>query len=334
MNKKSQSIVAYLVVAALLCVSLSACTQKDAEGNDVVSGIDPNQYYHIDEDRQYSAEIPAAPVLAERSFDDYAVIPYTGSVNSELTVQYTINNTTNEAVFAENAFERIYPASMTKIMTALLVLEDCNLDDEVTIKEDIVLSDAEAVRIGLMAGDKITVRDLLYTLLLCSANDSAIALAQHHSGSVEAFVEDMNRRAVELGATHTHFVNPNGLHDPEHYTTGYDLYLIFKELIQHDDFRKISGTSEYTYTLTDASGTAAEYTIGASNEFIYGSTPVPEGFKVLAGKTGTTSEAGSCLILLVQDEKGDEYIMIAAGAGSHARLYQLMSEQIDAIRGE
>jgi D-alanyl-D-alanine carboxypeptidase (penicillin-binding protein 5/6) len=162
-----------------------------------------------------------------------------------------IDSFTGEFLFLKNENAPQYPASSTKILTALLVIEAGDLDKIVTI--DIADTKVEPSNLELKPGEQYTRRQLLYGLMLKSANDVAMALARDNAGSVEAFAEKMNRRAAELGATNSHFVNPNGLHDPGHYTTAHDLALIARTAMQQPFFRQVVSTIYYTWK--SASGT-------------------------------------------------------------------------------
>ena len=155
-----------------------------------------------------------------------------------------VNNTKNKVIVSQKVFDQAYPASTTKIMTALLTLENLNLSQVVTIKHDITFPDGAAVAIHLKKGDKITVEALLNALIIMSANDAAVALGEAVAGSEANFVKMMNKRAKELGATNTHFANPNGLHLSDHYSTAYDLYLIFNAAIQNETFLEILKTTD------------------------------------------------------------------------------------------
>ena len=137
-----------------------------------------------------------------------------------------------KVLYADRLFERIYPASTTKVMTAYVAIKYGNLDDIVTVSERATNFAWDEQVCGLQAGEQISLRDLLGGLLLYSGNDTAIAIAEHISGSVEAFVDVMNEEARLLGATGSQFVNPHGLHDLEHYMTAYDLYLIFNAALR------------------------------------------------------------------------------------------------------
>lgn len=156
-----------------------------------------------------------------------------------------IDSFTGEFLYLKNENALQYPASSTKILTALLVIESGDLDKLVTV--DISDTTVEPTKLDLKPGEQYTRRQLLYGMLLKSANDVAMALARDNAGSVEAFAEKMNRRAAELGATNSHFANPNGLHDPSHYTTAHDLALIARTAMEQPFFRQIVGTIYYTW---------------------------------------------------------------------------------------
>lgn len=156
-----------------------------------------------------------------------------------------IDALTGDPLYEKNAYERFYPASSTKILTALLVIEEGDLDRMVVIvPED---TKVEPSSIGFKPGDQFTRRELLYALLLKSANDVAQALGRDNAGSIKAFSEKMNRRAASLGATQSHFANPHGLHNAEHYTTPHDLALIARAAMQQPFFRQLVSTISYPW---------------------------------------------------------------------------------------
>lgn len=157
---------------------------------------------------------------------------------------------TGKVLYEKNADAPQYPASTTKIMTALLVIEEGNLDQEVVC--DIEDSKVGESSLELKPGQHFTRRQMLYGLMLKSANDVAHALGRDNAGSIEAFAEKMNRRAKELGAQNTHFANPNGLHNPDHYTTPRDLALIARAAMQQPFFRQVVGTREYDWKVDGA----------------------------------------------------------------------------------
>jgi D-alanyl-D-alanine carboxypeptidase (penicillin-binding protein 5/6) len=238
------------------------------------------------------------------------------------------NLTTGEVTYSQNIFGKLYPASTTKILTAYIIIRDCNLSDMVTVSATAVDQDADSSVCNLKEGDVISVKNLLYGLILASGNDAAIALAEYHSGSVDAFVEEMNRTAQELGATNSNFMNPNGLPDEDHYTTVYDMYLIFKEAVRQADFLDVIGSGEVTANYLDKNGNAVEKTWTNTNRYMTGKVDAPEGFTILGGKTGTTSAAGYCLVLYSMNANGEKIISIVFKADGRANLYLLMSEML------
>ena len=156
-----------------------------------------------------------------------------------------VDSYSGDFLFAKNENAKQYPASSTKILTALIVIESGDLDHLVTV--DLADTKVEPSSLGLKPGEQYTRRQLLFGLLLKSANDVAMALARDNAGSVSAFAEKMNLRAAQLGATSSHFANPHGLHDPNHYTTAHDLVLIGRAAMQQPLFREIVSTVYYTW---------------------------------------------------------------------------------------
>ena len=207
---------------------------------------------------------------------------------------------TDAIAYALNEHEELYPASLTKIMTALLVLEavdegKLSLDQELTASStafDGLSSDGSNA--GIKAGEIMSVRNLLYCMLVVSANEACNILAEAVSGSVDAFVEKMNARAAELGCENTHFKNANGLHDPGHYTSAWDLYLITKEAMTHDTFVTISDTANVVIPATNMS---AERNYWTTNHLLSTWRVIGYLDKRAHGiKTGSTDAAGHCLV--------------------------------------
>lgn len=237
------------------------------------------------------------------------------------------NLSTGQVVYAKNLYERLYPASTTKILTAYLALKYCDdLDAYVTVSENAANQAADSSVCDLKAGDSVKLRDLLYGMMLRSGNDAAIAIAEHVSGSVEAFAELMNQETAAMGATQTHFVNPNGLPDANHYTTVYDMYLIFAKALENQMFSEIIAAKSYDVIYTNAQGEAVEKTWENTNLYLTGDAKTPEGFTILGGKTGTTGEAGYCLVLYSQNASGQPIISIVFKADGKSNLYMLMNE--------
>lgn len=228
--------------------------------------------------------------------------------------------------YAKNIYQKLYPASTTKILTALLACKHAELADTVTVSEQAANQAGDSSVCGLKAGDQITLEELLYGLLLESGNDAAIAIAEHISGSPQNFATLMNEEAAALGATHSHFTNPHGLHEEEHYTCAYDLYLILNAALQYEPFQTIIHTATHTASYRNASGAAVTQEWETTDQFLTGESAVPEGITVLGGKTGTTNAAGYCLVLHSKDAAQKEQISIVLNADSREKLYEIMGE--------
>ena len=234
-------------------------------------------------------------------------------------------------VYAKDIYTRVYPASLTKIMTALITLENANFSDKVTFTEDMVENEYAAKLCGFEVGDELTVEQLFNALLIYSGNDAANALAVHVAGSIEAFTALMNKEAKRLGCVDTNFVNAGGLHDNNYYTSAYDMYLIFNECLKHDEFAETIRHSSYKATYTDAGGETVYATYTTTNQYFLDAYDYPESVRVLGGKTGTTNEAGSCLILYDVDKKENGYISVILGASGSEELYSEMNILLNKI---
>lgn len=313
------------IIALLCCSLLSGCS---------MNAYPKEQPLHVNTASNLPIVRPAG--LAS----DNVVIPYDAYVYDEADFEYEagllINQTKNSVVCAVNPHKQIYPASMTKILTAVVVMDAINsgqisLNDTVVIRKEIEFNEANVTALGLEPGDYITVNELLHGLLISSYNDCAIALARYVSGSVSDFVDLMNKKAQELGATNSHFVNPHGLHDNNHYTTPYDLYLIFKEFLKYDTLVQIDSSSSYVLTMyKDSEKITTELT--PTNAFLSNSVEMPTGYHITGWKTGTTEKAGSCIILeFVNDETNEEYICLVSNAKDHETLYQNVNDMLKQI---
>lgn len=204
-----------------------------------------------------------------------------------------MDNKTNKILYDKNSNERMFPASTTKILTAILVLENCDLNEIITASYDAVMSIPEGYVTANIDGDEqLTVEQLLQLLLVHSANDAANVLAEYVGGSIESFVSMMNTKVNELGLTNTHFTNAYGLQDDNHYTTAYDLSVIMQYCLKNDDFRRIAGSASCSIPATNKSDVRS-YT--STNQLLVPSNPNYYSY-VTVGKTGFTTEAGECLV--------------------------------------
>ena len=236
------------------------------------------------------------------------------------------NLATGECTYGQNLFGRMYPASTTKILTCLVAIEQGNLSDMVTVSEHAADQTPDSSVAGLAAGDVMTLKDLLYGLMLRSGNDAAIAIAEHIGGSEEGFAELMNAKAKSLGATQSHFITPHGLHQDDHYTTIYDMYLIFQAALQNETFLEVISSASYDVSYTGASGEAKTQTWVSTNRYLNGKEKAPAGFAVIGGKTGTTYEAGYCLVLYSYNDQNQPIISIVYNSDCTLNLYYLMDE--------
>ena len=202
-------------------------------------------------------------------------------------------------LFSKEADRKIFPASTTKVMTAILALENLDLDQVVTVSKNVMVGESS---IYLQEGESITVRDLMYGLLLKSGNDAGVALAEAVAGSVDAFADMMNARAEELGCTNTHFTTPHGLPDPNHYTTAEDYYKVFLEAIQNETFLEIIQTPEYTIHATKPDGTVRNYSFDNGNRMLPGTEDEFSYEYMIGGKTGFTNAAQSAFVSLSEKD--------------------------------
>ena len=232
------------------------------------------------------------------------------AINSKYAI--LVDRSTGKVIAEKNATSKMYPASMTKIMTLIVAYEHAySLDDTFTMTEEIIapLGPANASVAGFVIGETVTVRDMLYGAMLPSGADATDGLAVHIAGSTENFVALMNKKARELGLKGTHFVNASGLHDDNHYSTAEDIAIIFNYALSIPECREIMTTRYYTATPTPEhpDGLRMGSTVLAREFSVVGAT-------VLGGKTGYTLEAHQCLASLAVSKKGTECILITGSA--------------------
>lgn len=238
--------------------------------------------------------------------------------------------TNRKVLYSSNLHKKLYPASTTKILTALIALKYGNLSDTITISKNATVFPSGASLAHLKEGDQITLEELLYGLLLPSGNDAAVAIAEYISGSVEEFANLMNSEAYSIGATNSHFVNPHGLHDDNHYTTAYDLYLIFNECLKQEQFVNVVSQKSHTGILKGKDGITRKEEWKNTSLYMTGEAEQPETVEYLGGKTGNTDEAKRCLIAYTKDKNSnDYYISIVMGANGKPLLYKNMNEMLN-----
>ncbi|MGN0294139.1 MAG: D-alanyl-D-alanine carboxypeptidase family protein [Lachnospiraceae bacterium] len=233
------------------------------------------------------------------------------SVESVSAVLMEVN--TGTVLYAKNPDTPMYPASITKIMTALLTLENSKLTDTVVYEGEAVNALPPGyVSINAVEGEKMSVEECLRALLMYSANDVANALAVHDSGTIAEFAKKMNERAEEAGAKNTHFNNPSGLHESNHYTTAYDMCCIMRECIKYDAFNEIAG--DRIYTLQTNNKRKEAFTFAAKHHMLFPTNPDYYEYCV-SGKTGYTSEAGNTLVTYAEKD-GMKLVCCVMKAGS------------------
>ena len=238
-------------------------------------------------------------ILTTFSITSYAAEKITISSGAGLLIE----RSSDRILFEKNAYEIMYPASTTKILTAIVVLENTELDELATVSKNAL----ETIPNGygtcnLQIGEELSVKDLMYALMVKSANDAAVVLAEHVGGSVEGFADMMNQKAKEIGCKNTHFVNPNGIHDENHYTTAYDLYLMADYALSFEhtnEFRDFVSRTSYTLPATNLYP-ANDRIFSTTNELIKinNNDRIDNYYykNALGIKTGHTSQAGYCLV--------------------------------------
>lgn len=222
-----------------------------------------------------------------------------------------------QVLYEYNAREIIYPASTTKIMTAILALEKCNLTDIATVSHNAIFSIPPTYQMSnIQEGEELTIEQLLHVLLIPSANDAAVVLAEHIGGSVENFATMMNEKAKEIGCENTNFVNPNGVHDDNHYTTTYDMALIGKYAMQFQAFRSIVQKTKYTLPTTNKYD-KEDRIFRTTNELIrenHSSSPSNYYYEYCTGiKTGFTNPAQNCIVASAKKDDREFLVSIMGG---------------------
>lgn len=226
---------------------------------------------------------------------------------------------TGQILYEKNAYTTLYPASITKILTTLIALENNDVNSVITMSEEAVYGiDWDSTHIGLKAGEQITVKDALYATMLASANEAAWGLAEHTSGDLDTFCELMNRRAKDIGCISTNFVNANGLHNDNHYTCAYDMALIAKEALKNPDFVQIASTRYYeieptSYTPETRYLVSGNQLQNPDSEYYYADC--------YGGKTGYTNMAQGTLVTWA---KRDDVTLICVTMKASLTAYKYM----------
>ena len=279
MKKWKQALACFLT--GYMVISTSVCVQAAVDMN-IVSEVETNNI----------TGWPQGPVTSS----DTAVL---------------MDAATGILLYDKGADVQRYPASITKIMTCLVALENSSLDEEVTFTETGVRNvNADSSNIGTKIGEVINMKDCLYALMLSSANDAAAQIAEHVGGTEQNFIDMMNQRAEEIGCTNTHFTNSSGLPDENQYSSARDMALIFKEGLKNSEFQEIVSTSNYVIQPTNMTGEARTL----NNHHPMLAKGAPNYYKgCIGGKTGYTNAAGQTLVTCVKRKKGT-YIVVTMHA--------------------
>jgi len=239
---------------------------------------------------------------------------------------YLVELNSGEVLYSKNENEQRYPASITKVVTALVVIEHCDMNEEVTFSKNAVTDIEDGGHSWeFKEGEVLTVEQCLYALLLESVNEAGYALAEHVSGSLEAFAERMNQKAAEVGATNTHFKNPHGLNDPEHLTTAHDMAMLFWAALQNEKFYEIDSATSYSIPATTLNPGGYNFTMH-HKMMLSGSDYYYDGVK--AGKTGYTSLAKNTLVTYAEKD-GMELVCVVLKDEGGGVVYQDTRKLLD-----
>lgn len=303
--------IAYFLVASMLLMSCSRIDDAYQPSNLM------NNIYLANSDT-FAVGSAKNIIVPSKSLDEIV-----GNVGAESYFIASTNRFKSSFTKYLSPYKRMSIASLTKLMTALVVLENCkDLNEEYYVVDEDVDFEKDASKANLRPGDKIKVLDLLYGLLVPSGNDAAMCLANNLVGSYDNFVIMMNNEAERIGAVNTHFANPHGLDSDYHFSTAYDLFLITRELLKYDVFKTITTTKEYSANIVSSDGTMRTEKWMNTNYFATGELLISSNVKLLAGKTGNTTSAGNCLILITENPvDGSDYISVILNAKSKRNSY-------------
>ena len=326
-TNKIRSVIALTLVVSAIC---AGCGKNDLTmAYDADSSVSAFRFDTVsDKEQENKAEAFAADLcLRDESSLTSDAVDLSESLSGILC---DVNH--NRIIYAKDENLQLAPASLTKVMTALVALENAQPDQILTASENVKITESGATLAGLDAGDTMTLDQALHALLMQSANDVAVMIAENIGGSVEGFADMMNEEALRLGATNSHFVNPHGLTAEEHYVTAYDMYLIFQEAMKYDSFTQIIHLDSYDTVYHNSQGDGKEYSCGTTNLYLKGDYESPEGITVIGGKTGTTNAARNCLVLMTRDSAGNPYVSVILNCSERQYLYREMTELLKTIR--
>ena len=312
-RKKTAALCCLLLAAVLTC----GCTRKETFAL---------PYGVSQESRGFSAD-DVVPFFSETLCVGEDNVNNTDGLFSDRESAALFDLTRGEVVYAHRMHERMDPASMTKILTALVAIETAPLDTVLTCNDKDYVTEKGAQLLDMEQGEKMTLEQALNYLLVFSANDVAVMIADNLCASVDEFVAKMNEKAVSLGATASHFENPHGLTDSGQYVTAYDMYLLLQAAMAHPELRQIVNRSSYNTTYYKNDGTTKEAEVFTTNAYVRENSnfKAPEGIRVIGGKTGSTHAAGECIALYAENAQGEPYIAVVMHAADTNTLYRKTS---------
>lgn len=235
-----------------------------------------------------------------------------------------------EIPYSRNLYERISPGKITQLMTVLTASEALEQEETVVIEAEDVVQKYSGTTSGLSVGNEISVKQLVNAVLVYSAEDACLALARAAAGDRDSFVEQMNRKAQELGMTNTRFSNVTGSAEEEQYTTVYDSYLLLHQMLQNQDLINAMGLSGYTMNCTKSNGDLKQTRLDSDNPYLTGILDVPKDVTVLGGKY-TASSSENATFLLVQNYYGDVFVLIVSGADGEGTMNTRMREMLNKV---
>lgn len=323
MRSISNRILAGLI---LLCATVvfSACSRKEAFGIP----------YGLSQESRGFSEEDVTSFFSETLCVAGDNVNNTDNLFSEKESAALFDLSRGEVLYAHRMHARMDPASMTKVVTALVAVELAPLDTVLTCNNANYVSEKGAQLLDMEKGEKMTLEQALNYLLVFSANDVAVMIADNLCASVEEFVGKMNEKAVSLGATASRFENPHGLTDSGQYVTAYDMYLLFQAAMAHPELRTMVAQPSYNTTYFKSDGTEKDAEVTTTNAYIRENSNVtaPEGVRVIGGKTGSTYAAGECLVMLVENNAGEPFIAVCMHAADVNTLYRKMTALLSRVR--
>lgn len=331
-----RNIVTYIVIILVMCGVFAFYTRSFAYPDDSYQNINKSMY-SVDESQAYVESLNYKfdkPVVGKSEDINESFFE---SNNIDCFYGLLIDDTDGEVLASKNANKRMYPASITKLMVSIIVVEkieagELSLSDTMKIDKNYDLTSEGVEPLYLGVGTTMTLKSMLYAYMIESNNYYGLILADNICGSEEAFVALMNEKAASIGATNTHYMNTHGLDNPNHYSTAYDTYLIMKEAYSHEIMRDIDTYSEgftYSYSNANIGVYDEETTAKPTNLFFTGSVTLPAGFSIKLWKTGTTDGAGSSLCMYVT--KNDKYYFVACSDDDQADKSDLYNYIIELL---